>query len=132
MTNLPATPFLRTVLLADAGSSAAAGLLLVGGSRFLAGWLGLPADLLFWAGFSFLPFAALVAWTALRPTMPRALVYAIIAFNALFALDCVIALLTGALSPTALGTAFVFVQALIIAAFAELEYVGVRRTAAVA
>lgn len=132
MTMLTATPHLRTILLTDAGSSAAAGLVLVGGSGFLEGWLGLPADLLFWTGLSFLPFAALVAWTALRPAMPRALLYAVIAFNALFALDCLIALLAGALAPTAIGTAFVLAQALIVAAFAALEYGGVRRMAAMA
>jgi hypothetical protein len=129
MSLIAPSPFLRRVLIADAGLTALAGIALVGGSGLLSEPLGLNRDLLFWTGFSFLPFAALLAWTASRPRAARALIWGIVAWNGLFAVECLGALLTGWVAPTFLGTAAIIVQAIGVALLAELEAVGLSRSA---
>jgi len=122
--------WLRRVLLVDAATSGAMGLLLVVAASLLAPMLGLPAALLDYAGLSLIPFAALVCWVATRQQLPRPGVWAIIACNAVWSADSILLLLSGYLAPTVLGTAFVVAQAAIVAILAELEHVGLRRTAA--
>jgi hypothetical protein len=51
----------------------------------------------------------------------------VIACNALWAVDSVALLLTGRIAPTAWGHAFVVAQALIVAGFAWLQHLGLRR-----
>ena len=51
------SPFLRRVLMVDAALTGITGIALVGGSGLAAELMGVSRDLLFWTGFSFLPFA---------------------------------------------------------------------------
>ena len=120
--------FLRRVLLADAVSTGASGLLLVLGSGVLAPMLRLPAALLFYSGVSFLAFATLVGPAAARRSLPRAAAWAIVLYNALWAAASVAFLLSGAARPTALGYAFVLAQASFVTVMAELQYAGLRRS----
>ena len=122
------SPFLRRVLLADAATSGASGLLMTTASGPLADWLGVPAPLLRYAGLSLFPFAALVAYLATREAPPRRAVWAVIVLNALWAADSILLLVGGWVGPTALGYAFIIAQALVVAAFAEAQYVGLRRS----
>ena len=128
MTSFVPSAFLRQVLIADAATSAASGMLMFAGSSFLTGTLGLPTSLLSYAGIVLLPFAALVAYAAARPSLPRLAVWAVIACNALWTVDSVALLLSGWVAPNALGQAFVIAQALVVALLAELEYLGMRRS----
>ena len=120
--------FLRRVLLADAITSGAMGLLLALLAGPLARWFGLPAGLLREVGIFLLAFAAFVAVLGLRRASPRLLFWLVIVGNALWALDSVLLLVSGWVAPTALGGAFVVAQALVVAALAELEYTGLRRS----
>ncbi|MBV9791250.1 MAG: hypothetical protein JOZ51_23850 [Chloroflexi bacterium] len=120
--------FLRRVLLADALMSGAAGLLMLLGAGVLTQTLDLPATLLRSAGLILLSYAAFVVYVANRSQ--RAMVWAVILINALWAIDSVVLLLSGWVAPNALGYAFVLVQAVAVAVFAELEYVGLRRSEA--
>ena len=130
MPSSPTSTFLRRALLADAAVSGATGLLMLLAAEPLADLLRLPAALLRYAGLVLLPFAAFVAWLATREgAAPRPLVWAVIATNALWAVDSVVLLLTGWIAPNGLGVAFVIAQALVVAAFAELQYLGLRRPA---
>jgi len=122
--------FLRAVLLVDAVVSAATGLLLALGGGLLEPWIGVPAMLTRGAGVSLLPFAALVAYVATRPTLSQPAVWAVIAYNALWTIDSFALLLSGWISPTTLGIAFVAAQALAVAVLAELQYVGLRNVRA--
>ena len=122
-----ASTFLRRVLMLDAVATAATGLMLTFGASLTKDLLGLPQSLMQYAGVSLLPFAALVGYLATRATISRPAVWAVIAYNALWSIDSIVLLMTGAVAPTALGTAFVIAQALVVALFAELEYVGLRR-----
>lgn len=119
--------FLRRVLLTDAVASAAAGLLLALGAQVLTGLLGLPVALMRYAGMSLLPFAAIVLLVGMRNVPPRIPVLAIIAYNALWAIDSVVLLAGGAVNPTLLGAAFVIAQAVTVGLLAELQWIGLKR-----
>jgi len=119
--------FLRRVLFADAAVSAAVGAVMALGSAALQRMLGLPASLLLVAGVALLPYAGYLVWLATRASVPRAAVWMPIALNVLWAVDCLLVLFAAGLSPTGLGEAFVAVQIVTVLAFAELEFMGLRR-----
>jgi hypothetical protein len=125
----PTSAFLRNVLLADALVSGATGALMAVAAGVLDPILQVPAPLLRVAGLVLLPYAAVVAMLARRDTLSRAAVWAVIGCNALWAIDCVALLFTGWIDPGVLGVAFILVQAVVVAAFAELQVVGLRRLA---
>jgi hypothetical protein len=126
---LRTSPFLRRVLLADAATSGTAGLLMLLGSGLLEQSLGLPADLSRYAGISLLPFAAFLVYLATRENLSRPVVWAVIVLNALWTADSILLLLSGWIEPTGPGYAFIIFQAIGVAAFAGLEYFGLRRSA---
>ena len=132
MSSIQASTFLRRVLLLDAASSGAMGLLLVACSSLLAGALNLPADLLREAGIVLLPFAASLVWIATRQRMPRAFVWAVIVLNGVWTVDSIVLLFTGWVAPNLLGYLFVSGQAAFVAVMAELEFIGLRKSARVA
>jgi hypothetical protein len=119
--------FVRRILVADAVISGATGVLMLAGSGLLEGLLGVPSGLLRYAGASLLPFAVAVAWLARRDNVARGGVWAVIAANALWALDSIVVLFTGWVAPTMLGYTFIIFQAVVVAGFAELQYVGLRK-----
>ena len=117
------------MLLADALVSGATGALMALAAGLLEPVLQVPATLLRIAGLALLPYAAFVAMLARRDVLPRGAVWAVVACNALWAVDCVALLFTGWIDPSVLGVAFVVMQAVVVAAFAELQVVGLRRLA---
>jgi len=121
--------FLRFALIADAAASGALGLGLAALAGPLAGLLGLPEALPRHAGIFLIVWAAGVLWLGTRARPPRAAVWTVIAVNAVWALDSILLLLVGWIAPTALGMAFILVQAAAVAVFAEIQYVGLRRAA---
>jgi hypothetical protein len=123
--------FLRRILLIDAVSSGAMGLGLLALSGALAGLVQLPEALLIEAGIVLLPFAAFVGFLASRPEPSRPGVWIVIGLNVVWAIDSALLLFTGWVSPSLLGYAFVIGQAAVVAVFADLEYVGLKRAARV-
>lgn len=121
------SPLLRRALLADAAASGAAGLLMLLGAGPLGALLHLPAGLLSGAGLVLLPYAALVAWLGSRASLTRPAVWAVIGINAVWAADSLLLLASGWVQPNGLGQAFVIAQALAVALFAELQFLGLRR-----
>ena len=124
--------FLRYALLADAVASGATGLLLIAGADLLTGLLGLPVALMREAGLLLVPYVALVAFAGTRETISRPAVQAIIVLNVLWVAASIGLLMGGSVAPTALGTAFVIAQAVVVGVFAELQFVGLRRAQATA
>ena len=122
--------FLRRALQLDAVATAATALLAIAAAGPLADWLGLPAGLLRGAGIVLVPFVALVAWASLRPHTPIGAVRLIVAANIAWAVASVVLVVSGWVAPTTLGVVFVLAQALIVAGFAELQILGLRRVAA--
>jgi hypothetical protein len=88
---------------------------------------GLPADLLRGAGMILVPFVAFVGYLPAQAQLTAAAVWAVIVCNALWVAASMLLLLSGWVAPTALGYAFVIAQAVAVAVFAELQYVGLRR-----
>ena len=127
MTTFSPSRLLRLALLGDALASGATGLLLAAGAGPLERWLGLPTDLMRSCGVFLLVYAAGVAWLGRRSLVPPGAVWTVIVLNALWVLDSILLLLNGSLAPTSLGMAFVIAQAIVVAAFAELQYVGLRQ-----
>jgi len=124
--------FLRRALLADAAISGATGLLMLAGASLVDALLGLPAGLLREAGIILVPYGVMVGFIGTRERVTAPAVWAVIACNALWAAGGVVLLVAHVVAPTALGYAFVIAQALVVALFAELQYVGLRRQAVVA
>ncbi|MDH4985755.1 hypothetical protein QEZ47_09415 [Aminobacter anthyllidis] len=127
--SIAVTPFLRNVLHADALISGAAGLLMMLGAPLLSPLLELPAELLFWAGLALVPFVAMLVVIARRPSVSKLVMVDIIAINALWVIGSFALLVSGTIQPNLLGIAFVAAQALTVAVFAELQFVGIRRAA---
>ncbi len=121
---------LRRALAVDAVLSGLSGLLMAIDAAPLTGVLGLPTDLLRGVGLALLPWAALVGWLATRPTLMRRAVWAVIGLNAVWVIDCLGLLVSGLVAPTGLGTAFVIVQAVVVLALAEAQWLGLRRSVA--
>ena len=119
--------FLRFALLADAIASGATGVLLIAGASLLDGLLGLPVALMREAGLLLMPYVALVTYVGTREVISRPAVRTIIALNILWTVCSIGLLLTDYVAPTALGYAFVLAQAAVVAVFAELQFVGLRR-----
>ena len=126
------TPFLRQILRADATISGAAGILMAAGAAYLAPLLELPSGLLFWAGVVLFPFVALLVILSSRTIVSRLMMIDIVGINILWVALSFGILLSGAVSPNALGYAFVIAQALAVALFAALQFTGLRRSAAAA
>ena len=125
------TSFLRRALVADAAISGATGVMMLLGAGLLQGLLGVPEGLLRYAGLVLVPFAGLVGVLSRSERPSRAAVWLVIGSNAAWVAGSVLVLVSGQLSPSALGTAFILVQALAVAVFAEMQYVGLRRAGGV-
>jgi len=113
--------------MADAAVSGFTGLLMAAGAVPLSAILGLPFALLLGAGLVLLPFAAFAAWVGRRDVIAARAVWAVIGLNLVWAADSVLLLISGWVAPTGLGYGFVVFQALVVLAFAEAQFVGLRR-----
>ncbi|MEW9554336.1 hypothetical protein [Nonomuraea sp. NPDC050783] len=121
------TRFLRLALAADAvvtGGNGLAYLVLAGP---VAGLLGPDAGLLRGIGAFLLAYGVAVGLLAARPDAGRAAVKGVIALNIAWTLGSVAAVVTGALELTTVGAVWALAQALVVAAFAELQIMGLRK-----
>jgi hypothetical protein len=122
------SPLLRYALIGDALASGATGLLLTGGGGLLTGLLGLPEQLMRYAGLFLLPYALVVAYVGTRATVSRGVIWAIIVVNGIWVIESIMLLIAGWVAPTTLGIVFVATQALVVAAFAEAQFIGLRKS----
>ena len=120
--------FLSRALLADAVFSGVSAVSLALGAGLLAPFLNLPEVLLRETGLFLIAYAALVGWLGTRTSMPKVLVLIVIAGNAAWTLASIALLFSGAVSPNLLGEVAVVTQAIATGVFAELQYIGLRRS----
>jgi hypothetical protein len=132
MMTIQSSPLLRQALVADATTSAAFGLMMLIGAGPLSGIFGLPEMLLRIAGLVLLPYAAIIGWLGLREQIQKPIAWAVVLGNALWAVDSLLLLVSGWVSPTSAGYAFVIAQALVVLMYAEFQIIGLRRSGAVA
>ena len=122
-----AHPLLRRAFLLDAVATGGLGLAMAAGAPWLQPWLGLPVGLLQEAGLICIAFAACLAYALTRAGIGKAMSRFAIGVNALWVLASLGLLASGWVEPTTLGVVFVVAQALVVAVFAELQYLGARR-----
>src|ERR1700754_1088952 len=120
--------FLRRALQADAIFSGAAALMFVFGAELFASLTNLPEAFLRNTGLVLVVYAALVGYIGTRRLMPKAVVWAVIAVNAVWAIDSMILLVNGWVSPNLLGQALIVMQAVAVGIFAELQFIGLRKS----
>jgi len=120
---------LRRALLADAVFSGIAAALLTVDAGALAPLLELPEGLLRETGLFLIAYTALVGWLSSRSSLPKVLVMLVIAGNAAWTAGSIALRLSGTVAPNALGEAFIVAQAIATGVFAELQYMGLRRSA---
>jgi hypothetical protein len=121
--------FLRAVLLADAGTCVATGLLMSAAAGPVAALTQIPAGLLFDAGLSLFPIAAFIAWVGTRRSLPTLGVWLVVLGNLGWVAGSLWLLAGGVIGPNAFGIAFIAVQAAAVATLAGLEYLGLRHLA---
>jgi hypothetical protein len=119
---------LRRALLADAVFSGIAAALLTVDAGALAPLLELPEGLLRETGLFLIAYTALVGWLGTRESVPKALVLIVIAGNAAWTLASIALLFSGAVSPNLLGEIVIVAQAIATGVFAELQYIGLRKS----
>jgi hypothetical protein len=120
--------FLRRALLADAVFSGIAAMVLTLDAGALAPLLALPEALLRETGLFLIAYTALVGWLGTRQTMPKILVAIVIAGNIAWTVASIALLFSDAVTPNLLGEVFVAAQAIATGVFAELQYIGLRRS----
>ncbi|GII97212.1 hypothetical protein [Sinosporangium siamense] len=118
---------LTRVLKFDALLCAVFGVLLAVAAGPVADLFGLPVPFVRWTGIILLPLGAFIGFVATRPQHPRGAVWTIVALNALWAVDSVVLLFTGWIDPNVFGVVFIVAQALLVAAVAEMQVIGLRR-----
>ena len=119
---------LRYALIADAAATAATGLLLLLANAWFAPLVGMPPAWLSSIGLVLLVYAAAVGYLSTRPAPPPVFVWAVIAATLLWAIDSVLAVALGWIGAAPLGVAFVVAQAVAVLVFADLQYLGLRRS----
>ena len=120
--------FLRRAIQADAIVTGAVALLQTFGAGMLAPMLNLPQALVLETGLFLIAYTALVVWLGTRQSMPRTLVAIVIAGNAAWAVASIALMFSGAVTPNLLGYAFIAVHAISTGVFAELQYIGMRKS----
>jgi hypothetical protein len=122
------TSFLRGALKLDAVVSGVNGVAYLVAAEPLEDLLGLDAALLRAVGAFLVVYAAFVWITGTRARIPRPAVLAIIGGNAVWAIASIVPAIAGWDSPTTTGTVWIVLQGITVAAFAELQLTGLRRS----
>ena len=120
--------FLRRAILADAIFSGLSAVLLTFGAGMLAPLTNLPEAFLRETGLFLIAYAVLVGWPGARQSMPKMLVVIVIAGNAAWTLASIALLFSGWVTPNLLGEILIAMQAIAVGAFAELQYIGLRKS----
>jgi uncharacterized protein YjeT (DUF2065 family) len=124
--------FLRRALLADAVFSGVSAVLMTLAASVFASLLSLPEALLRETGLFLIAYTALVGWLSARQSIPRALVILVVAGNAAWTVASIALLVSGWVNPNLLGEIVVVAQAIATGVFAELQYVGLRKSSGIA
>ncbi|MEU7140810.1 hypothetical protein ABZ942_15265 [Nocardia sp. NPDC046473] len=122
------TDFLRTALRVDGWSTGSFGVVMLAGAVVLRDPLGLPTAWSIPFGVAMLGGALALLLIAGSPEILFHQACGVVAVNALSALGMVVLTVSGLLELTALGVAFMFIGATVVAVFAAVEFVGLRRS----
>lgn len=118
------TRFLCIVLAVDAITCAVAGGLQIAIPGRLAQWLGLGTELLLVTGWFLIGYAVFLAMLARSRAIGSWLLLAVIAANVVWGLGCLLLAFGGTLPVTALGRAYLCMQAFAVFFLAFLQWRG--------
>jgi hypothetical protein len=121
----PRADLLRLALVADAAVTGANALAYLAGAVVLESVLGVPTALLVVLGAFLAVYSALVLRLATRPA--RAGVVAVILANLAWAAGSLLVLALDTFTPDPVGQVWIALQAVVVAGFAALQYLGLRR-----
>lgn len=130
MMNLSSAVTLRFLMAIDAVISGVTGMAMIVAADVLEPLLNVPATLMRSAGAMLLPFAVLVFFFSRPAQLTPSRAWVVIALNVGWVAASLLVLITGWIQPTTLGLAFVLFQAVVVAALAELQFTGLRRSLA--
>lgn len=119
---------LKHALLADAIVSGGVAVRQLAAAPILGPWLRLPPLTLTGTGAFLAAYTTLLIVLATRRRLWPWLITLVVLGNMLWAVRCVGLLLTGILSPNALGGSYVLLQAVALLVFASREYRGLQRS----
>jgi hypothetical protein len=91
--------------------------------------LGIPLALLVPVGLFLVAYAAAIWIVATRRRVSRPAVWAVVAINLIYVVDCLVVVAASWLPLTALGTAFVLFQAAAVTLFAAAQFYALRKAA---
>ncbi|WP_030023804.1 hypothetical protein [Streptomyces monomycini] len=120
---------LRTVLRIDSWSTAAFGVVLLAGGKPLSAPLGIPTTWSLPLGIAMLGGAAALALIAGYPRIPKGPATTVVVGNSLSFVAMLLLAVSGLLPLTGLGSVFLLIGAVVVAVYAVLGYVGLRRYA---
>ena len=126
---MPSDRYIRRSLQLDAAATGVTALLALAAAGPLSTRFGLSETLLQVVGIGLLPFVCFVAWSATRPQVPVGAIRLVVAANIVWVIASIWLLLSGWVAPTTFGVVFVVAQATIVAVFAELQVIGLRKLA---
>lgn len=132
MSTLTLSPLLRFALRLDAVASAGVGALTCLGLQPLHALLGAPPAWVLAAGLFMLAYGLAIGWLSTRQRLDTRLLWVVIVGNLAWAVDSVLLAASGWISPQTLGLALLLGQAVAVAVFAELQYLGLRQSRALA
>ncbi len=119
----------RRWILFDAAFAGVMALVMTIGAGSLAELFGLSTAFVRTVGLVLIPYAVALAYLWPRVERYRSLVWLVITGNLLWAVASGALLLTSWVDPTPAGIAFILAQAIIVAGFADMQFIGLRRTA---
>ncbi len=125
--SIPGEALLGLVLKLDAVTTGANGIAYVALAGVLDSPLGVAAGPLRAIGIALIAYSVAVWVLASRSPINRTGVRAVIAANAIWAVESVIVLIAGWVDPQTLGGVWIALQALVVGGFAALQYAALRR-----
>ena len=121
------TDLLRLALAADAAVTGANAVAYLAGAFVIDSLLGVPAEALLVLGAFLALYGALVLRLATRQAISRAGTVAVIGANVAWAAASLLVLGLDTFTPDAAGQVWIAVQAVAVAGFAALQWIGLRR-----
>lgn len=118
--------FLRAVIGLDAAVCGALGAAFAAGGGAVADLTGLPIAFTQPIGLFLVGYAALLVWMALKSALPRAAVWGLVGFNALWAIESVSIVALEWVQPNPLGLGVIYAQAAGALGVAAMQFLALR------
>ncbi len=124
------SPLLKWSLVVDAAASASMAVLHLAAPDLLVRLLALPRSLLVETGMFLLAYVALLLLLARSGRVWATVVIAVVAGNAAWAIASLLLPTSGLVAANAWGVVYIVMQAIAVAAFAVVQFVGLRQSPA--